>query len=1043
VKKLVFIATVLCTYTIACNPENTKKGNLWRRPVEPYLTGMDSWRAYREAPPKSVKPECDDDVDTHARAIEALASQPPCTESAIRALERLGRTDATVLSDLAAAYYIRWQKENVASDLLKAHETINPAIAARRDLPAVLFNHALIHERLGLTIEAARSWDELVRVDHSSWTAEAREHRNRLNAVSAATRWDINRDRIPAALRAGDRAGVKQLMAPFPQRAYSYFLEELLPHWAETPSPANLADVGLFASVLSELTHDRLVADAAATLVEASPERLAALREGHTALAEGRRHDRTYNRTKAVEEYERAAELLERGGSPLRLVAKLAYATSESFAPGGRRRGLALIETIEAEAKRRSYSHLLTRIEATRAFLLLDEGDYVNAQIANRNVLDTYRKARDLEGFAATLAAQSGVYLRAGHNELAWREALAGLRLLPHVADLRNRHVIFGAASDAALALGHRFAALAYQDTAVEMIRKDLASAPPDPPERILNLTHHLGVARRKRARIQLALGRHPKALEDLTEARRLMRDASDADTRRSLELEFEEVRGQFHLQSRPDVSVAAFTSALGLATLDDLRTQRASLLAQRGQAYELLGRNEEAEKDYRAALGELRAAEERLLQRRKPGEGEELWPSIFSRFQDTYGRLIRLLMRAGREEEAFQYAESARALEPLNLLSCTPSSLKDIQRQLTSGTVILQYSLLNDQTYAWVVTRDRFEAVELGVGRSKVAQWQEQLQRAVRGKNARDCGVVLREVYNALITAPLNKVGPPPKRLVFVPDGAMHGLPLPALQNPRTGRYLLQDYTVATAGSATLYVLSLSRDRSMPRAETPSILLIGDPAFDPSTDLTRDLEQLGGALEEVEAIAPLYPRADIRTGAEATVPEFLKLAPQYTVVHLAAHAIANPRDPSQSMLLLAKSSEHSGQLRPKELLTELHLDRTRLAVLSACSSAGGVPVGPEGVAPLVRPLITAGVPAVIGSLWDVDDATAATLLVSFHRHYTTGSDAATALQNAQRELLTSNDPDDWPVYQWAPFQVIGYASSPHAPRTPAKERPP
>jgi CHAT domain-containing protein len=82
-------------------------------------------------------------------------------------------------------------------------------------------------------------------------------------------------------------------------------------------------------------------------------------------------------------------------------------------------------------------------------------------------------------------------------------------------------------------------------------------------------------------------------------------------------------------------------------------------------------------------------------------------------------------------------------------------------------------------------------------------------------------------------------------------------------------------------------------------------------------------------------------------------------------------------------------------------------------------------------VAPLVRPLITAGVPAVIGSSWDVGDDTAAHLLVSFHRHYRNGNDAAVALQSAQVEMLGDKNPLHHSVLAWAAFQVIGHASSP------------
>jgi CHAT domain-containing protein len=165
-------------------------------------------------------------------------------------------------------------------------------------------------------------------------------------------------------------------------------------------------------------------------------------------------------------------------------------------------------------------------------------------------------------------------------------------------------------------------------------------------------------------------------------------------------------------------------------------------------------------------------------------------------------------------------------------------------------------------------------------------------------------------------------------------------------------------------------------------------------------------------------------------------VPNFLAQARNKTVIHIGAHSIAYTRTPSSSVLLLADSPGRIGAITAGELLSDLKLDQTRLVVLAACSSAGGLPVGPEGVAPLVRPLITAGVPAVAGTLWSVDDATAEKLSVSFHAYYRKGRDAATALQRAQLDLLRNKNLGLLaPSLSWASFQVIGHASSPFGER--------
>jgi CHAT domain-containing protein len=165
---------------------------------------------------------------------------------------------------------------------------------------------------------------------------------------------------------------------------------------------------------------------------------------------------------------------------------------------------------------------------------------------------------------------------------------------------------------------------------------------------------------------------------------------------------------------------------------------------------------------------------------------------------------------------------------------------------------------------------------------------------------------------------------------------------------------------------------------------------------------------------------------------SNATVPAFLRLAAGSTIIHVAAHGVANPDVPSRSFLLLAPTGEDSGVIDAEGLSSELRLTRTRLAVLSACSSAGGTPVGPEGLSPLVRPLIVAGVPGVVGTLWNVSDSLATEeLLVRFHRYYRDGYDADDALRQAQLIMIQNPEALYHAVWGWSAFQTIGYASSP------------
>src|SRR5438067_8095009 len=283
----------------------------------------------------------------------------------------------------------------------------------------------------------------------------------------------------------------------------------------------------------------------------------------------------------------------------------------------------------------------------------------------------------------------------------------------------------------------------------------------------------------------------------------------------------------------------------------------------------------------------------------------------------------------------------------------------------------------------------------------------------------------MLYALYDVLMAKPLAAMAAKPRRLVIIPDGPLHGLPFAALRNSTTKRCLIEDAPIEIAGSANLYLVSLRRDRALQSAAVPSVLLIGDPAFNGNLAFAQGLKPLPRARSECEKIFELYrPHAQMLMERDATIPSFLQQARESSIIHVAAHSIVNAQAPSRSYILLAPAANEPGPLEAQALLTRLPLDHTRLVVLSTCSSAGGLPIGAEGVAPFVRPLIGAGVPAVVGTLWNIEDATAEELLVSFHRHYREGNDAAVALQLAQKGLLTqkNNNP-----LAWAPFQVIGH----------------
>ncbi|HYC60320.1 MAG TPA: CHAT domain-containing protein [Thermoanaerobaculia bacterium] len=1024
-KSVVALCIAVCTFATFCTQKDTEPAKVWPRTVQPRLTGAADWQECRAVPMsgdrfveqfrcavvKVAPADCDAIIETHEQALGLLTLHPPCTDAALSALERFARVDPNAMSDVVAAYIVRAQRQDRPSDLLRALEASDHAIAAAPQSPAAHFNRALAQEALGFNDDAIASWNAVIAKDRTQWAREAREHRDRLTrarAADGAAQW--------ARVRSVNDA--LPLVEPFPSAALKYLEEQAL---------------GLpQASILARAISARLGGDPyAVELVDSFANAL--VQKGYRAYRNG--------------SYEEAAALLERGGSPLALRARLSHITAVSYAPGGRDRAIAMLAPLEREARERGYRHLLVRIQWMRAFALAIQGRHLESLTEYEQATEEASRLRDGEALVALQSRMIGGFRVAGQHELAWRSVFPGWRYASSIVEARERLMLLGESAEVATELGYPRIALRYLDVIVALHQRALAAIPPEDLAGIAALHRNLAIALRLRARTALLVDRRDAASADLAESIRLLdkTDNRDQNVLRSLRGRAEEVLGQSLLATDANGAAAAFSRSLDFAT-DDYRTFRASLFVQRAQANQRAGKRAEAERDLRLGLEELQKEETRILQGRTRGEHEELWSAYFARFRQPYELLVGTLIDDGRAAEAFSFAERARAFELMDLVrpyarDAFPSvdgrvDLHRVQRELPAGTFLLEYMVLEDRTYTWVISRDSFRIITQRANRDDIERWSAALQEAARQRDEKAFEAGLYAPYDQLIAAPLAAIAGLPNgrrpRLVFIPDGAMHGLPFSALRLSAKSRYLIQDHPVAVAGSATLYVFSLHRDREL--ARNRSILIVGDPAFSDDLVVAHGLERLPRAQGEAERIRDLYKKdAETLIGDQATPARFLSRARVSGIVHVAAHAISNADAPTQSLLLLAESEEHAGTLDAKDLLTQLKLHETRLVALSACSSAGGLPVGPEGVAPLVRPLLAAGVPAVIGSLWDVEDATAEELMVSFHRHYRQGSDAAVALQAAQTELLGHRNPGLRSVFAWAAFQVVGKASSPFA----------
>jgi CHAT domain-containing protein len=139
-------------------------------------------------------------------------------------------------------------------------------------------------------------------------------------------------------------------------------------------------------------------------------------------------------------------------------------------------------------------------------------------------------------------------------------------------------------------------------------------------------------------------------------------------------------------------------------------------------------------------------------------------------------------------------------------------------------------------------------------------------------------------------------------------------------------------------------------------------------------------------------------------------------------VLHVGAHAEVDEIDPLYSVIHLARSEKVTGELEAHEIY-RVNLQQNAIVALSACETGlGRVSRGDEPWG-FTRPILSAGAPAMLVSLWPVEDAATARLMARFYKDLSAGP-ARDALRAAEREVLS--DPRTSHPFFWAPFVLVG-----------------
>jgi CHAT domain-containing protein len=278
-------------------------------------------------------------------------------------------------------------------------------------------------------------------------------------------------------------------------------------------------------------------------------------------------------------------------------------------------------------------------------------------------------------------------------------------------------------------------------------------------------------------------------------------------------------------------------------------------------------------------------------------------------------------------------------------------------------------------------------------------------------------------------------------KNLLIIPDGKLNYISFDGLLQslPDTSEmvnfshlnYLIKDYNINYANSANILFKSRINTKNISNSTLAFAPEYKSETFEMS-DASYTLSPLPGVQKEVDAIAKSI-KTTIYRGANASEQNFRKYCNQYDILHLAMHAYINDSLPAFSRLAFSPEPD-------KELLTEdgwlnttdiynLELN-ARLAVLSACNTGIGELKKGEGMMSLARGFLYAGCPAVVMSLWEVEDESGTEIMSTFYSNLKKGKTKDEALRLAKLKYLDNSNSRMAHPHYWMSFRCIGDNSS-------------
>lgn len=502
------------------------------------------------------------------------------------------------------------------------------------------------------------------------------------------------------------------------------------------------------------------------------------------------------------------------------------------------------------------------------------------------------------------------------------------------------------------------------------------------------------------------AKGENEKALEAYKEAVKLVEgirataasEAAFADVKSNYRPYERIVRALIKL-NRADEAFDYLNRAKSKKLQDSLRLSSVKSGDKTMQA--LLGRASGLETKLQATNAQLQAEQAKPEADRDKGKIENL-KQVVASTQGEFRKVVEQIKTSNPNYEKF--------------MTVNPKALKETQRSIPAGVMLVQYAPLGEQLYVFLVSK---ENVKIVIAPAKPEELWKRIKTVRKQITSGESGAPLTKNLTALydlLIAPIESELEPIKVVAFIPNQLLFYLPMQALARKQPDgltRYLIEDKQIVYLTAADVMKVVQPPDEEKSRE---GMVAFGNPTG----------ANLPAAESEVKAIAEVFPSTEVLSGGEVTkVALNSEQRLNKKIVHFATHGILNATTPAESYIQLAATPGAEQQHLTVGEVWDLPFQKVTLVTLSACESALGdkEPDGGE-ITTLAEAFSSAGATTVLASLWSVGDESTKELMVEFYRQLAAGQSKAEALQSAEVKLLKSQK-FARPLY-WAPFVLMG-----------------